>query len=88
MSMLSSPSNNMFQSLPTTMTAIQGRRGKEAETAKDAAAVGHGIWPQAEDLEARRAENAIDNARQEQAARDLRSRTPAAPGTALPTTQP
>ena len=31
MSMLSSPSNNMFQALPPTMTAIQGRRGKEAD---------------------------------------------------------
>jgi hypothetical protein len=67
MSMLSSPSNNMFQSLPTTMTAIQGRRGKEAEASKDAARWQAEFGLRREDLEARRAEQAVDNARQERA---------------------
>jgi hypothetical protein len=67
MSLLSSPSNNMFQALPTTMTAIQGRRGKEADAAKEAQRWGMEYGLKKEDLEARRAEQAIDNARQERA---------------------
>jgi hypothetical protein len=67
MSLLSSPSNNMFQALPQTYTAIQGRRGKEAERAQEAERWATEFGLKRQDLEARRAEQAIDNARQERA---------------------
>jgi hypothetical protein len=67
MSMLSSPSNNMFQALPQTYTAIQGRRGKEADRAREEERWATEFGLRKQDLEARRAEQAIDNARQERA---------------------
>jgi hypothetical protein len=67
MSLLSSPSNNMFQNVPQTMMAMQGRRGKEADAAREAGRWNAEFGLKSQDLEARRAEQAIDNARQERA---------------------
>jgi hypothetical protein len=74
MSLLSSPSNNMFQALPQTFTAIQGRRGKEAERAQEAERWATEFGLKRQDLEARRGEQATDNARQAELVRQGQER--------------